>query len=112
MSEHPESERRVYNKIVRDGIPEIIQGKGGHAETEIVEPAEAQRLLIEKLAEEATEVSEADPEHLAEELADVLEVVRAIAECAGLDLKSIEELREKKLKERGGFTRRIKLISS
>lgn len=105
-------ERRVYNKIVRDRIPEIIAGQGGQAETEVVESAEALTLLKQKLVEEAQEIVAADPEHLAEELADASEVIRAIVAEAKLSLDDIERLRAAKLEERGGFTQRIKLISS
>ncbi len=106
------TERKVYNKIVRDRIPDIIAAKGGRAETEIVESAETVILLKQKLVEEAQEIMTADPEHLAEELADLMEVIRAIADETKISLDDIEQKRIAKLQERGGFTKHIKLISS
>ena len=105
-------ERRTYNKIVRDNIPDIIARKGGLAETVVVTSAEALELLKQKLVEEAEEIIAAEPDHLIEELADALEVIQAIAEEAGVPLAKVEEARVQKREERGGFSQRIKLIAS
>jgi predicted house-cleaning noncanonical NTP pyrophosphatase (MazG superfamily) len=87
-----------YNKLVRDKIPEILDGKGISYEKRIASPEEYKAELIKKLGEEVKEFSEAgDPE----ELADILEVVEALKKLP--EYAAIEELRLKKLKERGGF---------
>ena len=98
---------REYDKLVRDRIPTIIEGNG---ETPVVRTAsdddEYEDYLLEKLREEVAEYAESrDPE----ELADVLEVVRAIREFEGLSAAELEELRAEKADERGGFTDRIVL---
>lgn len=112
MAEGQEREPKMYNKIVRDRIPEIIEANGSHAETETVEKPEIDKLLRTKLVEEAAEVQEADEEHLKDELADILEVVHALAATNGLTLEEIETHRLQKREERGGFTKGIKLIST
>ena len=98
---------REYDKLVRDRIPTIIEENG---ETPVVRTAsddgEYEDYLLAKLREEVAEYAESrDPE----ELADVLEVVRAIREFEGLSAAELEDIRAEKADERGGFTDRIVL---
>lgn len=44
-----------YNKLVRDRIPEILDGKGVPYEKRIASPAEYQEELVKKLTEEVVE---------------------------------------------------------
>jgi len=55
----------------------------------------------------AGEVATADDAHALEELADVLEVVLALAADLGLDAGGLEKLRAAKAAERGSFSERI-----
>ena len=93
-------------KLVRDGIPEIIRARGGVPLVREAAAAEYRGLLHRKLLEEAHEVLAADEGSAAEELADVLEVVAALAVDLGTDLDHVHKLREQKAQERGGFARR------
>ena len=93
-------------KLVRDRIPEIMRAAGKEPKTHIADEEEYWKRLKEKLREEAAEFTADEKE---EELADVFEVVRAIAEFKKFDLENIEAMREKKAKERGGFSKRIVL---
>ncbi|MBI3589719.1 MAG: nucleoside triphosphate pyrophosphohydrolase [Candidatus Liptonbacteria bacterium] len=91
-----------YNKLVRDKIPEILDKKGVTYERRITSSEEYKAELVRKLGEEAKEFTEAgDPE----ELADIMEVVEALKQLP--DYRTVEELRRKKLEERGGFTQKI-----
>ena len=45
----------VYNKLVRDKIPEIIKESGRNCTTEILSDTDYLRMLDEKLDEELTE---------------------------------------------------------
>jgi predicted house-cleaning noncanonical NTP pyrophosphatase (MazG superfamily) len=98
-----------YNKLVRDKIPEYIIGKGGKPITHIADEKEYWTKLLEKLTEEINEFKENESP---EEYADILEVVKAIAEYKGFDLKEVESIREKKAQERGVFKKRIILDES
>lgn len=98
----------VYNKLVRDKIPEIIRNQGETPCTRILEESEYQRCLEDKLNEE---VGEYLREQNAEELADILEVVFALAEAEGCTREALMEIYRKKHDERGGFENRIFLIS-
>jgi NTP pyrophosphatase (non-canonical NTP hydrolase) len=58
-------------------------------------------------AARAGEVATADDAHAPEELADVLEVVLALAADLGLDAGGLERLRAAKAAERDSFSERI-----
>jgi predicted house-cleaning noncanonical NTP pyrophosphatase (MazG superfamily) len=70
----------------------------------IAAQTEYRELLTEKLSEETEEYLESrEPE----ELADILEVVLALAREVGLSPQALEELRREKAQVRGGFDNRI-----
>jgi len=98
-----------YNKLVRDKIPEYIQAKGGRPVIHIANDGEYWQKLKEKLSEE---VEEFRADESPEELADVLEVIDAIVAYKKYDRKLLEEIRTKKVNERGGFGKRIILDES
>lgn len=99
----------IYNKLVRDKIPEIIASKGGKAEVRMLSDDEYRTFLEAKLDEE---VGEYHRDKNAEELADILEVVYALATSIGCSREELMELYEKKHEARGGFEKKILLISS
>lgn len=98
-----------YEKLVRDKIPEIIKAKGGDFKTHIAETAEYEEKLKDKLREEVEEFLK---DNSPEEMADILEVLRAMADLKNFDWSSIEDIRKKKEEERGVFTKRIILDES
>ena len=72
--------KKEFNKLVRDKIPEIIEENDEYSLTRILNDKEYEKALYDKLLEEANEVINANKkEETEEELADLLEVVRAIA---------------------------------
>jgi predicted house-cleaning noncanonical NTP pyrophosphatase (MazG superfamily) len=91
-----------YNKLVRDRIPEILDEKGISYERRIASLVEYKIELIKKLLEEVKEFMEAGD---IEELADVLEVVCAIKQLP--EYNEVENVRQKKKEEKGGFEQRI-----
>jgi len=92
-------------KLVRDKIPQIIRSKGQDPVIYVADAEEHAARLRDKLREEVEEflASDNDPE----ELADILEVLYALAEQAGADRQQLEKLRAVKAQERGGFSDRI-----
>ncbi|TWD82019.1 putative house-cleaning noncanonical NTP pyrophosphatase (MazG superfamily) [Kribbella amoyensis] len=94
-------------KLVRDRIPEIVRAHGEEPNTYQAGPDEYRRRLRAKLTEEVGEFLEAGQEQAIEELADVLEVVYALAADLGVDRVRLEQVREEKAEQRGGFTERI-----
>ena len=99
----------IYNKLVRDKIPEMIRAQGESPNIRILEQEEYLRHLEQKLDEE---VSEYHRDKNPEELADILEVVYALAENMGHTKEELLEVCQKKHDERGGFRDRIFLISN
>ena len=96
----------IHNKLVRDKIPAIIEaaGKKAHCHTlsEDEYLCELDRKLNEKCAEYQADKS-------IEELADMLEVIYAIAVARGSSVEELEQVRRDKADKRGGFTERIYL---
>ena len=96
-----------YNKLVRDRIPEIIEGNGEEPITRILNDEEYRSELIKKLNEEYDEVVNASGEDIIEELADMLEVMESIAKIQNKTLDNIIIEKEKKKNKRGGFSKKI-----
>ncbi len=93
----------AYNKLVRDRIPEIIEKDGKTCVCrKITNRTELIKLLEEKLLEELDEFRSA---HNRDELADILEVVFALADNLDISINSLLEARQTKAAKRGGFTK-------
>ena len=103
--------KRTYNKLVRDRIPEIIEKSGEKVIIKKLDDSEYRASLIEKAKEELSEVETAESiDETKKELADLLEVVRALSEYNGFSLSQIIKEADKKAKERGSFSDRIFLL--
>lgn len=101
-------EEKVFNKLVRDRIPEIIEGNGEIAVTRMLDDTEYKLELEKKLLEECNEVlSAVSHDERIEELADVLEVLCAIGALEGVDLEKIISVMNSKREKRGGFSQKI-----
>ena len=98
---------RVYNKLVRDKIPEIIEGKNETPVTRILKDDEYKLELEKKLYEEYKEVIESSGEDRLFELADMVEVIKSLALLSGKTLEDIIELANGKRNKRGGFEKKI-----
>ncbi len=98
----------VYNKLVRDKIPQIMEAAGEKPHVRIMDEDEYARRLDEKLTEE---VGEFFRDRNAEELADILEVVLALGRIIGCSEAELAEAYRRKHEARGGFEKRIFLIS-
>ena len=96
----------VYNKLVRDKIPEIIEESGKSCEIEILSNDEYLKMLDKKLDEELAEYHK---EQNIEELADLLEVLLATAKARGYSVETLYQVCDEKKKARGGFDKKILL---
>lgn len=106
-------ERKIFNKLVRDKIPEMLEANGGEPETETLTEEKYINCLYEKLKEECEEtINSYSKENLMEELADLLEVMMAISNANGFNFSEIEKIRLAKKEKRGGFDSKIFLKSS
>lgn len=99
---------QVFNKLVRDNIPSIIKHNGEESVTKILAYEEYRKELYKKLLEEANEViNTQNKADTLEELADVFEVLKAIAELEGKNINDVIEIANQKRLKRGGFSKRI-----
>ena len=95
---------KFYNKLVRDNIPAIIEASGKECEIEQLSDERVMEYLYVKLYEEADELVR---DKNIEELADVLEVVFAIANKYGYTEEDVLEVMDEKREKRGGFNKNI-----
>lgn len=98
-----------YNKLVRDKIPEYIKSKGGVPITHIANDNEYWEKLKEKLLEEIKEFSKNE---IIEEMADIQEVVDAMCDYKNFSKQDIDEIKRKKVEERGAFKKKVILEES
>ena len=98
-----------FNKAIRDKIPEIIQ-KDGH--TCNIQTLSDEKFLVEIEKKLSEEVAEYQNDKNPEELADILEVIYAIAKRRGISKEKLEEIRINKFEERGGFDKNLFLIDT
>ncbi|MFA5603576.1 MAG: nucleoside triphosphate pyrophosphohydrolase [Bacilli bacterium] len=99
---------KKYNKLVRDKIIEIIIADNENPTYRQLTNEEYWFYLIEKDKEELDEVKSASSdEEIKRELADKLEIIRAMASYIGYDLNDIIDEANIKREKRGGFDKRI-----
>ncbi|CEO26420.1 nucleoside triphosphate pyrophosphohydrolase [Paraclostridium sordellii] len=91
---------KVYDKLVRDRIPEIIEASGNKCEIAVVSDEVALEYLYKKLNEEVGELLE---DKNLDEIADCLEVLFAIGAKYGYSEDKVLDRRNEKKLERGGF---------
>ena len=100
----------IYDKLVRDNIPEIIKSNGGEPHFCKLNDEEYWKYLLKKDNEELEEVRTASSlEERKKELADKLELIRAMAEFNGFTLQDIINEADIKKEKRGGFQKRLLL---
>lgn len=104
----------MYQKLVRDNIPAIIEKNGETCVTRKLTDKEYETALAEKLQEEVAELLEAytAKERSAEEIADVMEVLYAMGKTCAVSKREIEQVRSQKAAEKGTFSKKIFLVST
>ncbi|MGE8037272.1 nucleoside triphosphate pyrophosphohydrolase [Lysinibacillus sp. NPDC093692] len=101
----------IYNKLVRDLIPQVIEARGKTCNIRILEQSEHLEEIKVKMQEEALEFQKAtSPKEAIEELADILELVHTAIQMYDVSYKQLKEIRTQKKRQRGGFSKGIYLI--
>ncbi len=95
---------KIYNKLVRDNIPDIILKDNELPCTRILDNKEYIEALNKKLTEEVNEYLENENIN---EMVDILEVIRAICDYKNIRFEDIEKKRIEKREKRGGFEKKI-----
>lgn len=95
---------KIFNKLVRDKIPDVIRKNGEIPTIRILDDEEYIKELNKKLKEE---INEYLADESIEELADVEEVLRALVELKGVSYEDFNKIREEKCEKRGAFKDRV-----
>ena len=99
----------LYNKAIRDKIPEIIAESGKKYNLKQLDDESFLAELEKKLTEEVNEYSESKD---VEELADLLEVIYRISELRGVNSDELDKIRRNKAEKRGKFNSNLFLIDA
>lgn len=99
--------KTIYNKLIRDKIPEIIKANGQEPVVSALSSDDYKIALLDKLIEEAQELKESNGD--IGERADVAEVLLAIDKVYAISEDEIQRVAKEKRKERGAFEQRLYL---
>lgn len=100
-----------YNKLIRDRIPEIIEGAGEKPYIKILNKKEYFENAKKKILEEAEELGKAkNRKKIINEIVDIQELLDVLMSEMGLTKTEIKKRQEIKNKKRGGFKKRLFLI--
>lgn len=100
--------KKIYNKLIRDRIPEIIVKSGHTPKVSVLNKTKYALELKKKVLEEAKELLDAkSKDDVTNELSDIEELVIAIAKNYTISKSDIEKYRLKKLRDRGGFKKKL-----
>ena len=95
---------KVYNKLVRDKVPQIIQNEGKVVYYFMLDGDNLRIMLKVKLIEESRDVSKAmTKEEMINELADVSEVIEAMYEAFDITEADVDLVKHKKMQEKGTY---------
>jgi len=100
---------KIFKKLVRDKIPEIIRKNG---ETPTIRKLGDEEYSIELSKKLQEEVNEYLADGNIEELADIEEVLRALVALKGVSYEDFDKMREEKCEKRGAFKDRVFLESA
>ena len=105
---------KVFNKLVRDKIPTIINQNGDSCVTRTLNTKEFKIAALKKIVEESHEVLGAagSRAELIKELADLKEITEAVMKVYGISPSEVSKVKSKRKKERGGFDKRIFLLKT
>lgn len=98
----------IYRKLVRDNIPDICIANNQIPKYKVLDNNRYKLALKKKLKEETKEYIRSDN---LEELADILEVVEAIAVLQGITLDEVLKIKELKAIKNGKFEKKYFLES-
>jgi predicted house-cleaning noncanonical NTP pyrophosphatase (MazG superfamily) len=91
-------------KLIRDKIPELVEERGEDISVHLADEEEFVQALREKLVEEVGEfLQNPSPE----EMADILEVMDAMCVLYDIDPVEVQDVKDYKFIERGGFEKKL-----
>lgn len=100
---------KIYNKLVRDKIPDIIKEEGRNVKTKVLNENEYIEELNKKLQEE---VSEYLKDNNVEELVDIVQFIYSLLDVRKFSMEKFENMRQQKNINNGAFKERLFLIEA
>jgi predicted house-cleaning noncanonical NTP pyrophosphatase (MazG superfamily) len=95
--------RFKFSKLVRDKIVDHQIASGAKPRFRKLSPDEHKRELVNKVVEEAREITRAYPEEMAAEIADVQQAIDDLTELCGLSKSDIARTQAVKNDKNGAF---------
>jgi|ETNmetMinimDraft_1059919.scaffolds.fasta_scaffold430364_2 predicted house-cleaning noncanonical NTP pyrophosphatase (MazG superfamily) len=99
----------MYNKAIRDKIPEIIKNSGNSCNVKTLNDDDFLIELEKKLKEELEEYFE---NKTIEELGDIVDVINRIVILKGVSSEDFKKIRSKKISTNGGFDKNFFLLDA
>jgi len=105
--------KKIYHKLIRDKIPEIIIGAGETPKIRKLGQKEFRIELKKKVLEEAKELIKAkSKDEILNEMVDLCELLDFLGREFRINSRMIKTQKLKKNKERGSFTKKLFLIET
>lgn len=92
-----------FHKLVRDKIVQHQIGSGSKPIFRVLSPDEHKRELVQKIIEEAREITNAKPEEVAAEIADVQQALDDLKEKYGVSKQAVARAQKIKNDKNGAF---------
>lgn len=102
--------RKGCNRLVRDRMPEILESQNIRYAIEEMKQAEYYQALWHLLNDKVQAAVKMVDDDLVKELADILEVIDAIANVHNIQCNQIQACQMQRRLDRGAFERRLKLL--
>lgn len=105
---------KIYNKLVRDRIPEIITKNGDSCVTRKLNQKEFRFEALKKVVEEANELLQAKDSktEMIKELADLHEIVEVVMNSHKIAKREVTREKTARKRQRGGFEKKIFLTET
>ena len=104
---------KKYNKLIRDGILEIIKADGKKPYFRILNKKEYLKQIKKKILEETKELIKAkNRKEIINEIVDIQELIDVLISELGLTKLRIQKQQKIKNKKRGRFKKRLFLIKT
>ncbi|MDH4359050.1 MAG: nucleoside triphosphate pyrophosphohydrolase [Candidatus Berkelbacteria bacterium] len=105
--------QKIYNKLIRDRIPEIIEGAGEIPHLRKLGKKEFKEELKKKVLEEARElIGSKSKKEILNEVVDIQELIDWLAKELKINPSQLGKLQAEKNKKRGSFKKKLFLIST
>ncbi|MDO8523368.1 MAG: nucleoside triphosphate pyrophosphohydrolase [bacterium] len=99
---------RIFKKLIRDKMPEIMAKEDKMLEVRVLGGDEFKEALRRKIIEEVQELKDAkDDAEAKDKIAYLHEIADALGDAYGFSKKEILELKDKTRALRGGFEKRL-----